>query len=954
MAVAENWINGTSGADYLVGTSGDDYFNVSLGVDTLAGGNGNDHYFITNTQTVVLEQPGGGNDFLTSYVPFYQLPDNIENFSVATNNGIGVGNAMANLVAGGAGRQVLDGGAGNDTLTGGDGADTFVIRKGNGSDTITDFSPTTKGEFVRLDNYSFSNFSDLKSHITQNGANTVIKLSDSESLTLNNVKASDLSAVNFSLQFSPKNLTLTFDDEFNNFSTYNAATKSGTWDTTFGYYGIANRTLTSNGEKQMYMDAGYAGTGKTALGVNPFSIVNGHLDITATNASPDVSAAINNYQYTSGLITTQHSFSQTYGYFEMKADIPETKGVWPAFWLLPADGSWPPEIDVMESIGDSTTTFQSTNTKETGTKVGESWQSHVYDGNVGEHTYGLLWTPTELVWYVDGEEVRRSATPADMHKPMYLLANVAVGGYWPGNPDPGALNATMSVDYIRAYSLDGLQNTSYAPQLAASDATTTSGTTTTPGESTPPATTSSSSPSATQAAISTTSSDPTPTAPTSSPVAPAGTVFTDTVGSDTFVLKSANDVFNGPGGGIDTVMSAFTWTLGAGHENLTLTGSANINGTGNDLGNVIYGNSGNNVLDGLGGNDVLNGGTGADSMAGGIGNDTYYVDNVGDVVIEKLGEGTDIVQSSITYTLTANVENLTLTGTGNINGTGNDLDNAIYGNTGNNVLTGMGGNDILNGGAGADTMAGGMGNDTYYVDNVGDVVIEKLGEGSDTVQSSITYTLASNVENLSLTGTAHINGTGNDLDNALYGNAGNNILTGLGGNDILNGGVGADTMVGGAGNDTYYVDSVGDVVVEKPGEGIDTVQSSVAFTLGDNVENLTLTGTANINATGNALSNTIHGNAGNNVIIGGAGDDMLWGGGGTDQFVFAPGSGRDIIADFSSKDSDTIVLTAFHAQKTALLYQQGDNVIIDLGHGDTITVQHAQKTDTAFLSHIVW
>ena len=291
--------------------------------------------------------------------------------------------------------------------------------------------------------------------------------------------------------------------------------------------------------------------------------------------------------------------------------------------------------------------------------------------------------------------------------------------------------------------------------------------------------------------------------------------------------------------------------------------------------------------------NILNGGTGVDTMAGGAGNDTYVVDNAGDIVIEAAAAGTDTVQSSITYTLGANLENLILTGAAAINGTGN---------TGNNILTGNTGNNSLNGGAGADNMAGGLGDDTYVVDNIGDVVTEAAGAGTDTVQSSITYTLGANLENLTLTGAAAISGTGNNLDNIITGNTANNILSGGDGNDTLNGGAGADTLIGGFGNDTYVVDNAGDSVIENSGAGTDTVQSSISYTLGANLENLTLTGAAAISGTGNDLNNVIQGNAANNTLTGGLGSDTLNGGNGNDTFVYTS------ISDsaFGPSNQDTI------------------------------------------------
>jgi len=265
-------------------------------------------------------------------------------------------------------------------------------------------------------------------------------------------------------------------------------------------------------------------------------------------------------------------------------------------------------------------------------------------------------------------------------------------------------------------------------------------------------------------------------------------------GNDTYFVDNANDVVTEQSSttqGIDLVQASVSYTISdADVENLTLIGSAAINGTGNGSANTLIGNAANNVL---------NGGSGADTMAGGAGNDTYVVDNVSDVVTEAASKGTDTVQSSVTYTLSANVENLTLTGSGAINGTGNTLGNTITGNAKDNTL---------NGGTGADTMIGGLGNDIYVIDNIGDKVTETLNQGTDTVQSSVTYTLAANIENLTLTGNAVINGTGNTLNNILTGNSKNNSLDGGTSNDSIIGGGGQDKLTGGTGLDKFIYKSV--------------------------------------------------------------------------------------------------------------------------------------------------
>ncbi len=324
-------------------------------------------------------------------------------------------------------------------------------------------------------------------------------------------------------------------------------------------------------------------------------------------------------------------------------------------------------------------------------------------------------------------------------------------------------------------------------------------------------------------------------------------------------------------------------------DNSTLYGSS--------IDDTLIGGSRNDTLYGYEGNDTINGGKGTDTMVGGEGDDTYIVDNVADLVTENDNEGTDLVQASVSYTLVANMENLTLTGSAAINGTGNSEVNTITGNTGKNILDGAGG---------ADTLIGGKGNDTYIIDNSGVTVTEVTNEGIDQVNASISYTLAANVENLLLTGSGDITGTGNELANIITGNAGNNIL---------DGGAGVDRLMGGLGNDTYKVDlaltganadklkvTLQDTITETAvaGSGIDTVQlrilagtdysamaNATTLTLGANLEklNASLTTDIKINLTGNALDNTLTGNNANNILDGGKGIDTLIGGLGDDTYI---------------------------------------------------------------------
>lgn len=395
-------------------------------------------------------------------------------------------------------------------------------------------------------------------------------------------------------------------------------------------------------------------------------------------------------------------------------------------------------------------------------------------------------------------------------------------------------------------------------------------------------------------------------------------------GDDTYFVDNAGDrtIEASATDGADLVKSTISFTLAPYLDNLTLIGTEAIDGTGNDLANVIVGNRAANALDGL---------AGADTMRGGAGDDTYEVENVGDVVIEDTTTGgVDLVNSYVSFALGAYLENLTLLGSAAINGTGNSLANIIIGNGAANSLDGGAGNDLLDGGAGGDTLSGGTGNDVYQVSSASDVIVEAVSQGTDTVHTTIAYTLAANVENGIVDGPAGLALTGNSRSNVLTGGAGADTLVGLTGNDtligdagndslnggsgidVLNGGTGDDVMVGHLGNDTYFVDSLGDVVTENSGAGTgtDTVNVTISYTLGSNVENGAIVATTNLlTLNGNGLDNTLTGGNGNDVLVGGTGADSLFGNVGNDTLrgagaaSMSGGTGDDLYYVDSLDDS---------------------------------------------------
>jgi|HubBroStandDraft_6_1064221.scaffolds.fasta_scaffold02064_2 beta-glucanase (GH16 family) len=253
----------------------------------------------------------------------------------------------------------------------------------------------------------------------------------------------------------------TFDDEFSDFRWYAEGAiygkpGGGIWRTNFGYAGVQDRNsrnLPSNGEQQIYVDRGFRGTAAAPLGLDPFRINDGVLEITADRTPDRVKPYIWNYEYTSGLITSRDTFSQRYGVFEVRARVPKGRGLWSCIWLLPAAGGWPPEIDILEILGDRPTTLVTTwHSAASGEHTMGPVATEIPDASADFHTYAIDWDADQIRWYFDGFEVAHAQTPADMHVPMYLLMNLAVGGNWPGSPDTNTqFPAALSIDWIRAY-----------------------------------------------------------------------------------------------------------------------------------------------------------------------------------------------------------------------------------------------------------------------------------------------------------------------------------------------------------------------------------------------------------------------------------------------------------------------------------------------------------------------
>lgn len=856
-------IIGTTQSDWLVGMNGNDTLKGGAGLDTLTGGDGNDKYIVDNIGDVVTEFFGEGIDEVIASVE-YTLGTNFENLVLNGTAVInGTGNALDNVITGNVAANILDGKEGADNMRGGKGNDTYIV--------------------------------DNREDIVEEQLNEGIDL----------VKAS----VNYAIAANIENLSLT-----------DGSTNGGRTNLE-GTGNVLNNIITGNAGNNL-LD-GLTGVDRLVGGLGNDTYI---VDLIETGATDALRRVALQDSVVEGVNAGTDALQLRGNFNHLNATT----------LALGAN------IDILDASATGTTKLNLTGNSLANMIRGNAGDN-VLDGAAnGDFLFGGFGDDTYIV---DLKTIGTGVT-----------AQALLQDYVEDGSDPNILNGG-GIDTLKLRGTSALKNASYielSSNLSNIDHIDASATGATllylNGNSLNNYLIGNAAANRIEGRDGDDTLD--------------GGVGADILlgdnGDDTYVidniadvvLETGNDLFDTIRSTIainlNTTLSATNTALKYGNiENVTLTGTAALNATGDEGANELIGNDGINILDG---------GAGADDMDGGKGNDTYIVDNLGDEVSEQFtaaqGGGVDRVRTSVTFELGDNVENLILTngtpngGTDNINGTGNAL---------NNVITGNAGNNTLNGGAGIDIMTGGAGNDIYIVDNIKDVVIEAVipSEGNglvffDTIRSSVSYTLSNNVEYLELTGTDNINGTilENFYSASILGNSGNNILKG---------GQGSDSLGGGAGDDTYivnlttakYQDGItnptiailGDNTFEQVNNGNDTLvlYNSIVLptysllSLVDygtptgpgyliynnqytrNIENLDIrqTGSSKLDLEGNDEANRLIGNnvanvivsyAGNDFIDGGAGNDILNGGNGDDTLI--GGLGNDLLR--GGDDNDTL------------------------------------------------
>ena len=855
--------------DVAYGHGGDDTLDSSAPGTVLAGGAGDDTYRLYNADSTLIETAEGGIDTVRVWASF-ALPDHVENLVSGRVTGWHAlqGNALDNAITAGGGTQDLAGHGGDDTLTGGGGADRFHVGPEGGHDTVTDFEAGL--DRLVLWNTGIASFDALMAGAERAGDGTVLHLGEGASVTLRGVLPADLSAADVALtgpSGPPAGAVLAFADEFD----VSPTDPGGAWNTLPADSHPVFSAIPRGSRYQTYVETvELPGGGHWS----PFSVEDGVLRIAAIRAPEGVEAPA---PWLSGALDTHGAFSQTYGHFEIRARLPEGQALWPAFWLMRDDYAWPPEIDLFDILGDATDVLHvAVHAALWGDKVTAGTEWLVPDMAAGFHVYGTTWTPEAVTFLFDGVEIFSVATPPDMHAPMAMRLNLAVGG-WHGGPDATTPDgAALEVDWVRAWSLPGAEALPRADDLSAF------------------------------ADIET------------------GLLHTSITGRRALWDDDLRRVEDGRDLALEEGTTATL--LGDGGAN-RLTGNAAgtvLDGGGGD--DTILGGGGHDYIVGGDGDDVIEGGAGADTLVGGAGDDTYILRRGdgsarpnGDLILEDpdggfdtiifadllptdirthidwarwriVAEGPDgaehfavrVVPGIGGHDLASSIERVVFAdGTvwdlaaglilsdddgGNPNA-GSAADDLMLGHGGNDTMAGMDGDDTLDGGAGVDALHGWNGDDLLRDSGV---------QGGDSLHGE--------AGNDTLLGGGGLDFLwGGDGDDSLRASRDGDVLDGGAGNDILRGGNADDTLSGGDGRDNLRGQGGHDIL--SGGHGDDVVSGDA----GDD------------RLSGGAGRDILRGGAGNDTLDGGAGGDRLSGGGGSDVFVFDLSQiARDVITDFAA------------------------------------------------------
>lgn len=890
-----NILIGNGAANTLTGGAGHDTLDGGAGADRLVGGAGDDRYYVDNVGDVVVEAANDGYEIVYTTLSSYTLGANIE--SVVYEEGqsfTGVGNALGNMISGGGAGNVIDGGAGNDFLEGGDGNDSMqggigddiIIGIGRGRDTVDGGAGNDLVEVAgALEDYQIVRTGGNEGTLTDADGNVTILRNVERVITKGDVwleidevwaASNTATAYNDRLQGTDGDDTL---DGLGGVDTL----AGGAGDDTYLIRNVGSVVVENADEGTDLVQVALAAAGTYALAANVENATVTAAKTVAVNLTGGIGDDDYYVDHTGDVVTElagegHDNVFTTLASYTLGANLEQLYYQGAAVFTGTGNA-----LDNRIQGGDA------------GNRIDGGAGNDVLGGGAGNDSMQGGTGDDTIVGIGSGRDTVDGGVGLDV-----LQVTGAIGDYTVTRPsvtDTVLTDADGNVITLR--NIESIVFTDGTRTLAQL-----------------------------QDNIASVGNDVLRGTADNDVLNGLGGI--DTLsggdGDDTYIIANAASVIvENADEGHDLVQvaltAAATYTLAANVEDATVTAAASVavNLTGNALDNTLTGNAAANTLIGGAGNDVLDGGAGSDRLQGGLGDDIYVVDAAGDVVSELADQGVDAVRTALaSYTLSANVENLIYTGSGNLNGSGNALDNVILGGSGNDSLQGGAGYDSLYAATGKDTIDGGADIDLVTLSGNFDSYTITRPNANDTVFTDA----AGNVTTVRNVETFHFADGDKTLAQVQFNiaSAGNDSLTGTSGADLLNGGAGVDTLVGGDGDDVYVISNVNSVVVELADGGEDEVQvaltSAGTYVLPDNVEKVIATGTAAINLTGNAQDNWLVGNAAANVLIGGAGNDVLQGGagndtmrGGVDNDVYYVDQAGDVVIELADEGTDSVVTT---------------------------------------------